>query len=109
MAATLTETFRDHPALSRRRRSKEYSATAVVFLGLLWLSLFVAFASLVALVIGLGFGARALRGHGHSSDDGIWLAVVFIAMGQGGQGRRSQGSAQQKVSQVVHFGRTPRV
>lgn len=51
MAATLTETFRDHPALSSRRRSKEYSAASVVFLSLLWLSLFVAFASLVALIV----------------------------------------------------------
>lgn len=50
MAATLTEVHRDHPALSSRRRSREYSVTALIFLGLLWLSLFVAFASLVALV-----------------------------------------------------------
>lgn len=62
--AALVEAAREHPALAGRRRSKEYSATSLFFLLLLWLSLFVAFASLVALVAttaAQGWGRLDLR------------------------------------------------
>jgi hypothetical protein len=56
--------------------------------------------------IGLGSARGLARPWAQQRRD--WLAVVFIAMGQGRQGRSGKGGAQQKVSQVVHFGRTPR-